>query len=83
MMTGTSGSSRLISGSASIPLMRGMLRSIRITLGCSLLQLLQRRRAVRRGDDLEPLGLQDRVEEGADLGLVVHHQDLGQPIILM
>ena len=48
-----------------------------------VLQLLQRRRAVRRGDDLEPLGLQDRVEEGADLGLVVHHQDLGQPIILM
>ena len=35
MMTGTSGSSRLISGSASMPLMRGMLRSIRITLGCS------------------------------------------------
>src|SRR6266545_991240 len=35
MMTGTSGSNRLISGSASMPLMRGMLRSIRITLGRS------------------------------------------------
>src|SRR6266851_3559231 len=35
MMTGTSGSNRLISGSASMPFMRGMLRSIRITAGCS------------------------------------------------
>src|SRR5712692_12013080 len=35
MMTGTSGSRRLISGSASMPLVRGMLRSIRITAGCS------------------------------------------------
>ncbi len=33
--TGTSGSSRLISGSASMPLMRGMLRSSRITSGRS------------------------------------------------
>src|SRR5215470_918199 len=35
MMTGTSASSRLISGSASMPLMRGMLRSMRITAGRS------------------------------------------------
>ncbi len=35
MTTGTSGSSRLISGRASMPFMRGMLRSIRITAGRS------------------------------------------------
>ena len=35
MMTGTSASRRLISGSASMPFMRGMLRSIRITAGRS------------------------------------------------